>query len=100
MRRATVTAQRYFEVMDVPDETDGPVTCPASPLPCQAQNLAFSYNGQNQVLQDIILRVAQGQQVAVVGESGCGKSTLLRMLCRFYLPQAGSLRLFGVEAKD
>ena len=65
MRQATVTAQRYFEVMDVPDETDGPVTCPASPLPCQAQNLAFSYDGQNQVLQDIILRVAQGQQVMV-----------------------------------
>ena len=100
VRRATATAQRYFEVMDVPDEADGPVTRPASPVPCQAQELAFSYDGQNRVLQDITLRIAQGQQVAVVGESGCGKSTLLRMLCRFYLPQAGSLRLFGVEAKD
>ena len=100
VRRATATAQRYFEVMDVPDEADGLVTRPASPVPCQARNLAFSYDGRNQVLQDITLRIAQGQQVAVVGESGCGKSTLLRMLCRFYLPQAGSLRLFGVEAKD
>ena len=100
VRRATATAQRYFEVMDVPDEADGPVTRPASPVPCQAQELAFSYDGQNRVLQDITLRIAQGQQVAVVGESGCGKSTLLRMLCRFYLPQAGSLQLFGVEAKD
>ena len=100
VRRATATAQRYFEVMDVPDEADGPVTRPASSVPCQAQELAFSYDGQNRVLQDITLRIAQGQQVAVVGESGCGKSTLLRMLCRFYLPQAGSLRLFGVEAKD
>ena len=100
VRRATVTAQRYFEVMDVPDEADGPVTRPASLVPCQAQELAFSYDGKNRVLQDITLRIAQGQQVAVVGESGCGKSTLLRMLCRFYLPQAGSLRLFGVEAKD
>ena len=100
VRRATATAQRYFEVMDVPDEADGPVTRPASPVPCQAQELAFSYDGQNRVLQDITLRIVQGQQVAVVGESGCGKSTLLRMLCRFYLPQAGSLRLFGVEAKD
>ena len=100
VRRATATAQRYFEVMDVPNEADGPVTRPASLVPCQAQELAFSYDGQNRVLQDITLRIAQGQQVAVVGESGCGKSTLLRMLCRFYLPQAGSLRLFGVEAKD
>ena len=100
VRRATATAQRYFEVMDVPDEADGPVTRPASLVPCQAQELAFSYDGKKRVLQDITLRIAQGQQVAVVGESGCGKSTLLRMLCRFYLPQAGSLRLFGVEAKD
>ena len=100
VRWATAAVQRYFEVMDVPDEADGPVTRPASLVPCQAQELAFSYDGQNRVLQDITLRIAQGQQVAVVGESGCGKSTLLRMLCRFYLPQAGSLRLFGVEAKD
>lgn len=100
VRWATAAAQRYFEVMDVPDEADGPVTRPASLVPCQAQELAFSYDGKNRVLQDITLRIAQGQQVAVVGESGCGKSTLLRMLCRFYLPQAGSLRLFGVEAKD
>ena len=100
VRWATAAAQRYFEVMDVPDEADGPVTRPASSVRCQAQELAFSYDGQNRVLQDITLRIAQGQQVAVVGESGCGKSTLLRMLCRFYLPQAGSLRLFGVEAKD
>ena len=100
VRRAAATAQRYFEVMDVPNEADGPVAEPASPLPCLAQNLAFSYDGRHQVLQDITLRIAQGQQVAVVGESGCGKSTLLRLLCRFYLPQAGSLRLFGVEAGD
>ena len=100
VRWATAAAQRYFEVMDVPDEADGPVTRPASLVPCQAQELAFSYDGKNRVLQDITLRIAQGQQVAVVGESGCGKSTLLRMLCRFYLPQAGSLQLFGVEAKD
>ena len=100
VRWATAAAQRYFEVMDVPDEADGPVTRPASLVPCQAQELAFSYDGKNRVLQDITLRIAQGQQVAVVGESGCGKSTLLRMLCRFYLPQAGSLRLFGVDAKN
>ena len=100
VRWATAAAQRYFEVMDVPDEADGPVTRPASLVPWQAQELAFSYDGKNRVLQDITLRIAQGQQVAVVGESGCGKSTLLRMLCRFYLPQAGSLRLFGVEGKD
>lgn len=100
VRWATAAGQRYFEVMDLPDEADGPVAEPASPLPCLAQNLAFSYDGRHQVLQDITLRIAQGQQVAVVGESGCGKSTLLRLLCRFYLPQAGSLRLFGVEAGD
>ena len=100
VRRATATAQRYFEVMDVPDEAEGPVTRPASPTPCEARGLDFAYNGQGRVLRDLTLRIAQGRQVAVVGESGCGKSTLLRLLCRFYLPQAGSLRLFGVEAKD
>ena len=100
MRRAAASAQRYFEAMDVPDEAEGLVTRPASPTPCEARGLDFAYNGLGRVLRDLTLRIAQGQQVAVVGESGCGKSTLLRLLCRFYLPQAGSLRLFGVEAKD
>lgn len=64
VRRATATAQRYFEVMDVPDEVDGPVTRPASPVPCQARNLAFSYDGQNRVLQHVPGAQARGHILA------------------------------------
>jgi len=100
MRTATATAQRLYEVLDMPDEQNGPVTAGTSKIPCEAENLTFSYTGDLRILNGISARVADNRQVAVVGSSGCGKSTLIKLICRFYLPESGSLKLFGVEAKD
>ena len=52
------------------------------------------------MLQGLDLRIRAGEKVAVVGPSGCGKSTLVRLLCRFYYPEEGSLRLFGLDSSD
>ncbi len=43
------------------------------------------------------LRVARGEQVALVGRSGCGKSTLLSMIAGMLLPDSGSIRVLDVE---
>ncbi len=100
IRRTTACAQRYYEVMDIPDELPGLVGMQASPVPCEAQNLTFSYGREGRVLDGLSLRIPAGKKVAVVGASGCGKSTLLKLLCRFYYPESGSLKLFGMESLD
>src|SRR4029077_14057270 len=38
--------------------------------------------------------------VAIVGANGAGKSTLVKLLCRFYDPQAGNIRMDGVDLRD
>lgn len=98
VRKAGATAQRLYEVLDIPDERPGTVTEPASETPCTTNDLAFSYNENAHVLNGVELRIGKGKKVAVVGASGCGKSTLMNLICRFYLPESGSLRLFGEES--
>ncbi|MDE6838355.1 MAG: ABC transporter ATP-binding protein/permease [Acutalibacter sp.] len=101
VRHVTACAQRYYEVIDIPDELPGLMGLPVDEdLACEAQGLSFSYDRGSRVLQGLDLRIRAGEKVAVVGPSGCGKSTLVRLLCRFYYPEEGSLRLFGLDSSD
>jgi ATP-binding cassette, subfamily B, bacterial MsbA len=51
-------------------------------------------------LDDVSLRIAAGQTVALVGPSGAGKSTLVNLLPRFFEPTSGSVLLDGVVLPD
>jgi putative ABC transport system ATP-binding protein len=48
-------------------------------------------------LDDVSLRIEQGELVAIVGPSGSGKSTLLHVMGTLDRPTSGSLRIAGVE---
>ena len=98
---ATSCARRYYEVIDIPAEQPGTVSQPTGEEPCTADGLEFSYTiTDRKIFHGINLRIPQGQKIAIVGASGCGKSTLIKLICRFYFPDKGSLKLFGVESAD
>lgn len=71
---------------------------PLSPTPASAENMGFAYPSGVRAVNGLNLRVPKGRKIAVVGPSGGGKSTLLKLLCRFYCPYVGSLKLFGGES--
>ncbi|MFF1787366.1 ABC transporter ATP-binding protein [Kitasatospora sp. NPDC058243] len=52
------------------------------------------------VLSDVSFDVSPGKVLAVIGPSGSGKSTLAKLLVRFLDPQAGTVRLDGVDIQD
>ena len=53
-----------------------------------------------EVLRGASFSIPAGARVALVGPSGAGKSTIPALLLRFWEPQAGSIRLDGVDVRE
>lgn len=66
----------------------------------ELDKIRFSYDGKNEVINDISLRIEAGQTVAFVGPSGGGKSTLANLISRFFDVDSGSIKIGGVDVKD
>ena len=64
------------------------------------ENVKFTYDESNWVLDDINFEVLKGQKIAIVGPSGGGKSTLSNLICRFYDPNYGKILVDGTDIKN
>lgn len=63
-------------------------------------HVSFQYQNGERVLDDFSLDVKAGQTIALVGETGSGKSTIVNLLCRFYEPTEGSIRIDGTDYRE
>ncbi|WP_246633730.1 ABC transporter ATP-binding protein, partial [Pseudonocardia nigra] len=91
--------ERVHDLIDSqPDvvDRDAPATLPDGPLSVELCGVTFGYSRREPVLDDVSLRVAPGETLALVGTAGSGKSTVALLLPRFYDPQEGELRLGAV----
>ena len=75
---------------------------PSEPMDSSVElkNVSFSYDGKNNVINDISLSIAPGETVAFVGPSGGGKSTLAGLISRFFDVKAGGIFIGGVNVKN
>ncbi|MBN1570659.1 MAG: ABC transporter ATP-binding protein [Acidobacteria bacterium] len=64
------------------------------------QNVSFSYDGRERVLENFSLHVNPGQHFAIVGPSGAGKTTLVSLILRFYRPTEGKILFDGRDADE
>lgn len=64
------------------------------------EKVNFEYVKGNPVLRNINVHVPAGQIVGLVGPSGSGKTTFINLICRFYDPVSGTIRIDGVNVKD
>lgn len=91
-------------VLYAKDETPEPKTPVSLPDKIRGEvsfeHVNFSYVADTPVLRDITVHVPAGQIVGLVGPSGSGKTTFINLICRFYDPVSGVIRLDGVDVKD
>ncbi|HEX2905976.1 MAG TPA: ABC transporter transmembrane domain-containing protein [Phototrophicaceae bacterium] len=94
--------QRVFEILDtrptVEDESHA-LGLPAARGQIEFYQVAFTYDGEAPVLQDVSLNIRAGEILALVGPSGAGKSTILNLIPRFYDPTAGEIRIDGYDVR-
>jgi ABC-type multidrug transport system fused ATPase/permease subunit len=101
--KATVSAQRIAEILDVePEIEDRPGAIEALKLQggIVFENVSFHYGDGKKVLRDISFAIFPGQHVVLLGPSGAGKSTLVGLILRFSDPQKGSISIDGVNIKE
>lgn len=53
--------------------------------------------GDREVLHDVSFEVLRGETKVILGASGSGKTTILRLILGLYRPDAGSIRIDGIE---
>ena len=61
------------------------------------EHVDFKYQSGEQVLSDFNLHVQSGETIALVGPTGAGKSTVVNLICRFYEPTHGKIKIDGVD---
>jgi ABC-type multidrug transport system fused ATPase/permease subunit len=71
-----------------------------SPAAVELRNVSFSYHDDRKVLNDVNLRVARGERVALAGSSGIGKSTIGRLIARLYDARNGTVLVEGIDIRD
>ncbi|MBQ7022961.1 MAG: ABC transporter ATP-binding protein [Akkermansia sp.] len=103
-RMMAVMLKGIDAIMNAKDETPEPEN--PEPLPAQVQgvvdfeHVTFAYNREKTVLHDVTVHVPAGDIVALVGPSGSGKTTFINLICRFYDPQKGSVKIDGIDVRN
>jgi len=98
MQHSIASAERIFKLADTaPEVHNRPDAIEARTLlgEIEFDHVDFHYEDGKSVLADFTLKVKPGQTIALVGPTGGGKSTIVNLLCRFYEPRNGMIRING-----
>ncbi len=103
MQQAIASGERIFSLIDSdPEIVDKAGAIDPGTLRGDIvfEDVDFYYEPDSPVLSGFNLTVRQGETIALVGPTGGGKSTIVNLICRFYEPKNGAIRISGVDYTD
>jgi ATP-binding cassette subfamily B protein len=103
MQHSIASAERIFRLADTPAEVhdrDDAIEAETLMGEIEFDNVDFYYEERKPVLTNFTLKIKPGETIALVGPTGGGKSTIVNLLCRFYEPRAGVIRINGHDYMD
>ncbi|MBC7234061.1 MAG: ABC transporter ATP-binding protein [Chloroflexi bacterium] len=98
LQHAVASGERIFSLLDTPPtvaDKPGAVEVDNIRGDISFEHVYFDYDPETPVLEDFNLYVKQGEAIALVGPTGGGKTTIVNLLCRFYEPCQGVIRIAG-----
>ncbi|MCI7418892.1 MAG: ABC transporter ATP-binding protein/permease [Clostridium sp.] len=100
LQNAIACAGRVLELIEetpeIPDSEDV-IKLGKADGKVEIEDVYFSYEPNQKLIEHFNLQVKPGQRVAIVGPTGCGKTTLINLLMRFYDVNSGAIK---VSEKD
>ena len=100
IQKGLAAAVEIFDQLDAQEEDDDGQIESSIVGAVDFENVCFSYNKKDPVLNNLNFRISQNETVAIVGKSGSGKSTIANLLSRFYSNYDGSILIDGTSILD
>jgi len=103
MQNAVASSERVFSLMDTqPAIHNRPNASEAVSLAGDIafERVSFRYEDDEPVIRNLSFHIPYGQTIALVGPTGGGKTTIVNLLCRFYEPTEGVIRIADMDYMD
>lgn len=102
LKKAGVSADRLRRLLEAPEESNGGniTSLLFSDPVIQFQDVCFSYDGLNGIINNLTFELKKGERIAFVGSSGSGKTTLMNLILGLFKPLEGNYFLYGTPAAD
>lgn len=101
--KAIACGNRIQSVLDIePGSVPGTVTDgnENSEYLVEFDKACLSYNGSEESLHNIDLKIKRGSSIGVIGSTGSGKTSLVNLIPRFYDVTGGCVLVDGVDVRD
>lgn len=101
--KAIACGNRIQSVLDIePGTVPGTVTDgnENSEYSVEFDKACLSYNGSEESLHNIDLKIKRGSSIGVIGSTGSGKTSLVNLIPRFYDVTGGCVLIDGVDVRD